>query len=305
MKNLKFGIEIETVDLTRGALAYAIQSAVGGAVVESHGNWHVEDTNRRIWKVVADASLSGGLRSGEIVSPILSYEDLETLQEVVRAVRGAGAHVNQSTGIHVYVSGDRFDAKSIINLVKLVHKQERLLEHALRIDERRLGQYCRPINPAFIQRLERFRPKTMQEVRDAWYGYRNVNPHRYDETRYHGLNLNSLFFRGSIEFRYFNGSLHAGEVKAYVQLALALAAKALKSRSTSSKRREFSPATAKYDFRVVLLSLGLIGAEYKTARLHLTKHLAGSAAWKGERRDRRPAVQEPASESEPADRAAA
>ena len=58
----------------------------------------------------------------------------------------------------------------------------------------------------------------MQEVSDAWYGYRNTSPQRYDQTRYHGLNLNSLFFRGTIELRYFKGTLHAGEVKAYLQL---------------------------------------------------------------------------------------
>ena len=83
--------------------------------------------------------------------------------------------------------------------------------------------------------------------------------------------------------------MHAGEIKAYVQLSLALAAKALSSKTASSKRREFNPATAKYDFRVLLLSLGMIGDEFKTARLHLTKKLAGSAAWKGERRDHRAA----------------
>ena len=82
-------------------------------------------------------------------------------------------------------------------------------------------------------------------------------------------------------------TLHAGEIKGYVQLVLALAAKGLVSKAASSKRREFNAATAKYDFRVFLLSLGLIGNEFKTARLHLTKRLAGSAAWKGERRDRR------------------
>jgi hypothetical protein len=81
--------------------------------------------------------------------------------------------------------------------------------------------------------------------------------------------------------------LHAGEVKAYVQFVLALAAKGLTGRAASSKRRAFDPSTAKYDFRVFLLNLGLIGDEFKTARLHLTKHLGGSAAWKGERRDRR------------------
>jgi hypothetical protein len=187
--------------------------------------------------------------------------------------------------VHVHVDGSRFDAKSVTNLVKIVHKQERLLEHALGVSDARLTRYCRPIDEDFIRRLEAKRPKTMQEVSDAWYGYRNAFPQRYDQSRYRGLNLNSLFFRGSIEFRYFNGTVHAGEIKAYIQLVLALASKALSSKAASSKRREFNIATAKYDFRVFLLGLELIGEEFKTARLHLTKKLAGSAAWKGERRD--------------------
>jgi hypothetical protein len=77
-----------------------------------------------------------------------------------------------------------------------------------------------------------------------------------------------------------------------VQLVLGLAANALTSKVASSKRRDFAPATAKYDFRVVMLRLGLIGDEFKTARLHLTKKLAGSAAWKRGRRDR-PAADAP------------
>lgn len=74
-------------------------------------------------------------------------------------------------------------------------------------------------------------------------------------------------------------------MKAYIQFTLALAAKAINARASSSRRRDFNPATAKYDFRVFLLKLGLIGDEFKTARLHLMANLGGSAAWKGERRD--------------------
>ncbi|HEU4532465.1 MAG TPA: amidoligase family protein, partial [Polyangiaceae bacterium] len=175
-----------------------------------------------------------------------------------------------------------------------------LLEHALAVRQERLARYCRPIEPAFLALLEARRPRSMADVSAAWYGERDARAQRYHASRYHGLNLNSLFFRGTIEFRYFNGTLHAGEVKAYVQLVLALAAKALTGRAASSKRRAFDPATAKYDFRVFLLNLGLIGDEFKTARLHLTKHLGGSAAWKGERRDRRPraAAPPPAGEAE-------
>lgn len=39
-------------------------------------------------------------------------------------------------------------------------------------------------------------------------------------SRYHGLNLHSVFSKGTIEFRMFNSTLHAGEVKSYIQLCL-------------------------------------------------------------------------------------
>ena len=287
MKALRFGIEIETVGLDRERLARAIQGALGGTVSSDYRAWQVTDAKGRTWRVVPDGSLSGGERSGEIVSPILAYGDIEDLQSLVRAVRTAGARCDDSTSVHVHTDAARFDAKSVTNLVKIVHKQEQLLAHALGINEQRRARYCRPIDEAFMQRLEARRPRTMEQISEAWYGRPNVRPERYHASRYAGLNLNSMLVRGSIEWRLFNGTLHAGEVKAYVQLCLALAAKGLTSKAASSKRREFNVATAKYDFRVFLLGLGMVGDEFKTARLHLTKRLAGSAAWKGERRDRR------------------
>ncbi len=98
------------------------------------------------------------------------------------------------------------------------------------------------------------------------------------------MNLHNIWFRGTIEFRLFNATLHAGKVKAYIQFCLALATKAIESRSAQSAKRPFNPATAKYDFRVFLLSLGMIGEAYKTARLHLLKNFEGQSAWKNTRR---------------------
>ena len=286
MKTLRFGIEIETVGLNHSELARAIHSAVGGSL--SFGGTSVTDPSGRVWHVEHDGSLSGS-RNGEIVSPILTYDDLDALQAVVRAVARAGARADYSTGIHIHVDGSQFDVRGLLNLVNFVHKQERLLEHVLQITSRRLGEYCKPIDPEFMERLARRKPTTMEALNRAWYGYRNTRPERRDGSRYRGLNLNSLFYRKTIEFRYFNGSVDADEVKAYVQLVLALAANALGAKAASSKRRDFDPASAKYDFRVVLLRLGLIGDEFKTTRRCLTKRLAGSAAWKRGRRDRSPA----------------
>jgi hypothetical protein len=302
MKTLRFGIEIETVGLSKELLARAIQSVAGGTV----SGWDtrsVTDASGRIWRVEHDGSLSSYTNSGEIVSPILSYEDLDLLHAVVHAVCAAGARADYSTGIHIHVDGSQFGVQNLLNLVNFVHKQERLLEHALRVTDRRLGQYCKPINLDFMQRLAARKPTTMAQLNQAWYGRRVNRPDRRDGSRYHGLNLNSLFYRKTIEFRYFNGSVNADEVKAYVHLVLALAANALGAKAASSKRRAFNPATAKYDFRVVLLRLGLIGDEFKTTRQELTKHLAGSAAWKGGRRDQRAAPS--ASNDEESERAAA
>lgn len=89
-----------------------------------------------------------------------------------------------------------------------------------------------------------------------------------------------MWYRGTIEFRWFEATLHAGKVKAAVQFVLAIAAKALNSRGASSRKRQFDPSSAKYDFRVFLIHLGLNGDEFKTARKHLLSAMPGDAAFK-------------------------
>jgi hypothetical protein len=214
-----------------------------------------------------------------VVSPVLAWEDLPGLQQVVRAVRGAGARVDPTCGIHIHVDGARFDAKAVRNLVKLVNKQEALIEHALGVRPERRQRWARGIDQDFLARLERERP-TLAQLNRLWYGFENRQPHHYDSSRYHGVNLHNIWFGGTIEFRWFDSTLHAGKIKAYIQFILALAARAIAARATSSRKRELDPATAKYDFRVFLLRLGLVGDEFKTARLHLLERLGGSAAWK-------------------------
>ena len=104
----------------------------------------------------------------------------------------------------------------------------------------------------------------------------------YDSSRYHLLNLHAAFSTErpahTIEFRAFNGTLHAGEIKAYIQLCLAISAQALSTKAASSTR----PVTdnPKYTFRCWLLRLGFIGDEFSTAREHLLKKLPGNAAWR-------------------------
>ena len=87
-----------------------------------------------------------------------------------------------------------------------------------------------------------------------------------------------MFQKGTVEFRLFNGTTHAGKIKAYIQLCLAISHQALSQRCAS--RTKTQSTNEKYTFRTWLLRLGLIGDEFKTARLHLLEHLDGCIAWK-------------------------
>jgi hypothetical protein len=139
------------------------------------------------------------------------------------------------------------------------------------------------VSDALLTAFDRVPVDERARLSTAWYGTFGGSAQRYDGSRYHGVNLNSLFYRGTVEFRWFafaTSKLHAGEVKAYVQFVLALVAAAKRKRTASRARREYSEASAKYDFRVFLLGLGMIGPEFATARQLLLKRLPGSAAWK-------------------------
>jgi len=158
-----------------------------------------------------------------------------------------------------------------------------LIIRALGVSRDRLQRYCRPIREDFIRGIERRKRRTREQLNRLWYGYRNTAPIQYDPSRYSILNLHSLFWRGTIEVRAFDGTLHAGRILAYLVLCLALAAKALNARAASSKRRKANGKSDKYDFRVMILHLGLSGDEFKNCRKHLLANLAGSAAWKNGR----------------------
>ena len=104
------------------------------------------------------------------------------------------------------------------------------------------------------------------------------------------LNLHATFTKGTVEFRLFQfdapadgrqNGLHAGQLKSYIQLCLALSqmAKTVKTASPKPQQTE----NPKYAMRTWLLRLGFIGEEFATARDLLTRRLGGDAAFRSGR----------------------
>ncbi len=275
--------------LTRCAAAKIIAGHFGSEAVHVGGvydSYTIRDNQNRQWKIVSDASIHCRNRrnesasrdySVEFVSPICQYEDIETIQEIVRKLRSGGAKVNDSCGIHVHVDASSHTPKTLRNIVNIMAAKEELLYKALQVDVVR-ERYCKKADTRFLDELNHRKPKSMNEVERLWYNGSSGRHDHYDNTRYHALNLHSVFSKGTIEFRLFNSTLHAGEIKSYIQLCLAISHQALVQRGASRSRTQSS--NEKYTFRTWLLRLGLIGDEFKTARLHLLKNLEGNIAWR-------------------------
>ncbi len=289
MRNQNFGIEIEMTGLTRSAAARIIAGYFGTIATHVGGGYDtytVRDTENRQWKVVSDASIRcrnrrnesvGKEYSVEFVSPICRYEDIETIQELVRKLRAGGARVNESCGIHVHVDASSHTPQTLRNIVNIMASKENLLYKTLQVQVDR-EHYCQKADTRFLEELNHKRPRTMEEVEQLWYNGKGGRYYHYDDSRYHALNLHSVFSKGTIEFRMFNSTLHAGEVKSYIQLCLAISHQAIIQRGAS--RIKSQPENEKYTFRTWLLRLGLIGDEFKTARQHLLKNLEGNIAWR-------------------------
>jgi len=170
---------------------------------------------------------------------------------------------------------------------------ENLLAAALNLDSYRIRRYCRTVDPRFLEQVNARKPRTMAALADIWYSSHDANcgrSHHYNDSRYHMLNLHATFTKGTVEFRLFQfdapadgkqNGLHAGQLKSYIQLCLALSQMAKEVRSASPKPQQNE--NPKYAMRTWLLRLGFIGDEFKTARDLLTKRLDGDAAFRNGR----------------------
>ncbi|ASS98398.1 hypothetical protein B9L19_03505 [Geobacillus thermocatenulatus] len=298
-RSLTFGVEVEFTRVTRRIAANLVAEFFDTIPKYRGGTYDVyeiRDNCDRVWKIVRDSSITPEMLVGrkvdigtdeykcELVSPILNYSDIELLQCLIRDLRERGqAKVNESTGLHIHVGSDKFTANSLRILCNIIYSKQNLLGAALRVNHIR-KRYCSDLTEDFIRKLNKVKPKTLEEFADIWYGdastSRNARNNRYHHSRYQVLNLHNLL-RGkynAVEFRIFNGTLHAGKIKAFIQLVLLIVAQSLNQKKASYKVTVTN--NPKYTFRVWLLKMGGIGDEFKTMRYHLLKHIEGNSAYK-------------------------
>lgn len=295
MKNTNFGIEIEFTGITRKEAAEKVAKYLGGKVIKKNTcntSYEVKAPDNRIWKFVHDGSIKCQKMVGnekvvanheysvEMVSPILTYEkDIDDLQEIVRILRKAGGLTNNSVGIHIHLDRKGHTPKSLRNFINIIASKNDLFYKALQIKSER-ARFCKKMDFNLVADMNEKKPETFDEIEKIWYdGYMQSSQTHYHDSRYHFLNLHSFFNGcGTIELRGFNSELHAGKIRSYIVLALALNNQALTQKFASSKKPQIE--NEKFAMRTYLNRIGFIGDEFKNCREHLTKHLDGCSGFR-------------------------
>ena len=164
MKQQTIGVEVEMNNIRRDRAAKLAADFFGTGRYEDtarrngYHTWSAWDADGREWKFQRDVSISGpDSEKCEMVTPILTYDDIETLQELVRRLRHAGAKSDASRGcgVHIHIGAQGHNAKSLRNLANIMASHENLLTKALNLNAYRTRTYCKPVDEDFLREVNR------------------------------------------------------------------------------------------------------------------------------------------------------
>ena len=232
--NRKFGVEIEFFGLNYVITPvddniikpYCISSRAkdGRNIQQLYEDLNLPvGADRESWHFEKDTSVRGKCHTqhgAELTSPILS--GIEGLIQVYNALRFLndidGVDIDESCGFHVHhgVDSNVFTCKHLQQLVRIIHPIEKYF-YLLIPGNREQAETCRPMEFNVASFLEVCDGETEEgfcrRIKELWYSFENryeaeaASYPRYDNTRYHGLNLHSYWYRSTIEFRYHSAVL--------------------------------------------------------------------------------------------------
>jgi len=220
-----FGVEAEFFGITPQVAIDALAQV--GITATYEGYTHSVMPN---WKIVTDVSVNsqgtGEGRGLELVSPILrGTEGLKEMTKALNALRGAGAKVNKTCGLHVHVGMDGLNGSQIMKIVEMYASNENNINQLVSESRRGSNHYCK-----LLSRRANYQTSNYTQLSNLTSPLsatsNRVNPEIARLTqgtdRYFTVNVQSYAKYGTVEFRQHQGTLNGGKATTWVKFLLGL-----------------------------------------------------------------------------------
>ena len=223
--DIQYGIENEFTGLTREKSAKLLSQYFGCNYIHTHE--HGLDCYKLFngYKIMSDSSVSAHPESNELVTPVMSINDIEKLLGALKLLSDNGAYTDKTCGLHVHVSNEHMYEVATV---------KKLLQHdftrydMVYLATRGFKRWSQPQDETFVRKVSKMSSRSA--IEKLWYEtYSDGCRDHYNSSRYHGLNLHSMYEGKGVEFRYFSGTFDLKKVKAYIELSIGMLMDAVNS----------------------------------------------------------------------------
>lgn len=228
-----FGIEIELgTKYKESQLKKLIRSNTNYKLipVNKYTNWHIDEEPSINFSQL-------GIEGKEIVSPILTMDkDFNDIKSLFYNVISSECYVNYSCGLHVHVEVKDLTEVDLKKIVKYMSVLEFFLFKSLP-NTRYNSDFSQPLPPLLLDLLKD--AKDYEDFFKRYYSYfireadkredmaaemKKLKKLKYGvhNSRNLALNIHSVWYRGTLEFRYFPATLSFDEAFMYIDLCLSI-----------------------------------------------------------------------------------
>lgn len=178
--------------------------------------------------IKSDGSIKGRGTAVEFVTPPLCGQIGEdVVKKVCKGARLAGATINKSCGLHVHIDAKGITSKNLQKLLAFYLVYDDVIM-AMLPKARRGNRYARSLKSRLTLE-EVIEASNREAIEKIWYrgsdndGIQSRKSHHYDNSRYYGINIHSLYRTNTIEIRYHSPTLNAGKILNWVRLHVLIA----------------------------------------------------------------------------------
>jgi hypothetical protein len=217
-------VEGDTLSTNRFERAVGVEIETIGYNAEEISN----DNNFSAFNITSDGSISSDSEEDgiEFVSKPMRGDHLfHEIDKICSFLFENDFRVNRSCGLHVHIDARDLFYKDLKGISMVMNSFERVV-FSMMPKSRYSSNWCKrmAMNKNMIREIN-----SNKDFIHSWYNSCDESPSmgKYNEARYHGLNLHARVYLGTIEFRYHSGTNNPTKIKNWITICQSIVEKGI------------------------------------------------------------------------------